>query len=104
MRTRKTADRSQAPFAQLVGGAFAGVPISGTDGRLSVLPLDVGETLIGAGPGRPPVAGLTQAYPVGSIFSAAVSTYPGDMLGYGTWQLFATGEGAIGNPIVITRV
>lgn len=45
-------------------------------------------------PGNDGVAG--QAFPVGSIFIAAVSTSPASLLGYGTWAAFAAGRVLIG--------
>jgi hypothetical protein len=44
------------------------------------------------------------AWPIDSIFSAAVPTNPADtsMLGFGTWILFATGRGQPAEILVIT--
>lgn len=41
-------------------------------------------------------AGGSEAFPVGSVFIAVVSTNPGTLLGYGTWSAFATGRMLIG--------
>jgi hypothetical protein len=105
MRSRKTSARSTAPVVRLVGGVFAGVPITGPDGRASVLVLGDGQTIVGQGPGRPPVAGdaAAEAFPIGSLFSAAVPTNPSTLLGYGTWELWATGQGASGAVLTLTR-
>ena len=37
------------------------------------------------------------AYPVGSIYTATVSTNPATLLGFGTWTAFAAGRVLIGN-------
>ena len=37
-----------------------------------------------------------QAWPVGSVFIAVVSTNPATLLGYGTWAAFATGRTLVG--------
>jgi microcystin-dependent protein len=37
-----------------------------------------------------------QAFPVGSIFVAVVSTNPATLLGYGTWSAFGTGRTLVG--------
>ena len=38
----------------------------------------------------------SEAWPVGSVFTAVVSTDPATLLGYGTWSAFATGRMLIG--------
>lgn len=43
-----------------------------------------------------PVAPGGEAFPVGSIFVAVVSTNPGTLLGYGTWSAFGAGRVLIG--------
>ena len=40
---------------------------------------------------------LAAAYPVGSIYTATVSTNPATLLGFGTWTAFAAGRVLIGN-------
>jgi hypothetical protein len=40
---------------------------------------------------------LSSAYPVGSIYTATVSTNPATLLGFGTWSAFAAGRVMIGN-------
>jgi hypothetical protein len=40
---------------------------------------------------------LAAAYPVGSIYTATVSTNPATLLGFGTWTAFAAGRVMIGN-------
>ena len=40
--------------------------------------------------------GAGEAFPVGAVFIAVVSTNPGTLLGYGTWSAFATGRMLIG--------
>jgi hypothetical protein len=47
------------------------------------------HALPAAGPGG-------EAFPVGSIYIAAVSTNPATLLGYGTWQAFGAGRVPIG--------
>lgn len=42
-----------------------------------------------------PVGG-SEAFPVGSVFIAVVSTNPGTLLGYGTWSAFGAGRMLIG--------
>ena len=37
-----------------------------------------------------------EAFPVGSVFIAVVSTNPGTLLGYGTWSAFAAGRVLVG--------
>lgn len=37
-----------------------------------------------------------QAFPVGSVYIAVVSTNPATLLGYGTWSAFATGRTLVG--------
>lgn len=41
-------------------------------------------------------AGGSQAFPVGSVFIAVVSTNPATLLGYGTWSAFAAGRMLVG--------
>lgn len=43
-----------------------------------------------------PAPGGGQAFPVGSVFIAVVSTNPGTLLGYGTWSAFGAGRVLIG--------
>jgi hypothetical protein len=40
--------------------------------------------------------GGSEAFPVGSVFIAVVSTNPGTLLGYGTWSAFGAGKVLIG--------
>jgi microcystin-dependent protein len=42
------------------------------------------------------VPGGSEAFPVGSVFIAVVSTNPGTLLGYGTWSAFAAGRVLVG--------
>jgi hypothetical protein len=42
-------------------------------------------------------AALAASYPVGSIYTATVSTNPATLLGFGTWTAFAAGRVLIGN-------
>ena len=43
------------------------------------------------------IAGSTQeAFPVGSVFIAVVSTNPATLLGYGTWSAFGAGRVLVG--------
>lgn len=42
-------------------------------------------------------AAISAAYPVGSIYTATVSTNPATLLGFGTWTAFAAGRVLIGN-------
>jgi microcystin-dependent protein len=42
------------------------------------------------------VGPLNAAWPVGSIFISAVSTNPNTLLGFGTWEAFATGRTLVG--------
>jgi hypothetical protein len=39
---------------------------------------------------------LAAAYPVGTIYTAVVSTNPGTLLGFGTWTAFGTGRVLVG--------
>jgi len=41
-------------------------------------------------------ASLAAAYPVGTIYTAVVSTNPGTLLGFGTWTAFGTGRVLVG--------
>lgn len=41
-------------------------------------------------------AGGSEAFPVGSVFIAVVSTNPGTLLGYGTWSAFGAGRMLVG--------
>ena len=41
-------------------------------------------------------AGGTEAFPVGSVFMAVVSTNPATLLGYGTWSAFGAGRVPVG--------
>jgi hypothetical protein len=47
------------------------------------------------GPQGPPGVG-GEAFPVGSVFIAVVSTNPATLLGYGTWAAFAAGRVLVG--------
>ena len=40
--------------------------------------------------------GAGEAFPVGAVFIAVVSTNPNTLLGYGTWSAFAAGRGLVG--------
>ena len=40
--------------------------------------------------------GGSEAFPVGAVFIAVVSTNPGTLLGYGTWSAFAAGRVLVG--------
>ena len=42
------------------------------------------------------VPGASEAFPVGSVFAAIVSTNPGTLLGYGTWVAFGAGRTLVG--------
>lgn len=48
------------------------------------------------GPQGDPGEGGGEAFPVGSVFIAVVSTNPGTLLGYGTWSAFAAGRMLVG--------
>lgn len=41
-------------------------------------------------------AGGSEAFPVGSVFIAVVSTNPATLLGYGTWSAFGAGKVLVG--------
>ena len=43
-----------------------------------------------------PLPSGSEAFPVGSVFIAVVSTNPGTLLGYGTWSAFAAGRVLVG--------
>lgn len=40
--------------------------------------------------------GGSEAFPIGSVFIAVVSTNPGTLLGYGTWSAFGAGRVLVG--------
>ena len=42
------------------------------------------------------ISASTPAFPVGSVFISVVATDPADLLGYGTWVVFATGRTLVG--------
>ena len=42
------------------------------------------------------IVGSSEAFPVGSVFIAAVSTNPATLLGYGAWSAFAAGRVLVG--------
>lgn len=73
------------------GADGAGVPAGGT----------IGQVLTKAGTAdfdtswQTPAAG-GEAFPVGSVFIAVVSTNPATLLGYGTWSAFAAGRMLVG--------
>jgi len=46
--------------------------------------------------GTIPGANLSNAFPVGSVFIATVSTAPATLLGYGTWSSIGTGQVLVG--------
>lgn len=58
----------------------AGVSVADTGGKTTV-------TIAG---------GAGEAFPVGSVFIAVVSTNPGTLLGYGTWSAFGAGRVLVG--------
>lgn len=64
------------------------MPIHSTEDDFIALDARV-STLEGAGPGG-------QAFPVGSVFIAVVSTNPATLLGYGTWAAFGAGRVLVG--------
>lgn len=43
-----------------------------------------------------PASSGSEAFPVGSVFIAVVSTNPGTLLGYGTWSAFGAGRVLVG--------
>ena len=59
-----------------------------------------GKVLTSAGTGAQPTwetpAAGGQAFPVGAVFMAVVSTNPGTLLGYGTWSQIAAGRVLVG--------
>lgn len=58
-------------------------------------PNDTSKFLRGDGTWNTP-AGTGEAFPVGSVFIAVVSTNPGTLLGYGTWSAIAAGRVLVG--------
>lgn len=72
---------------------------SGSGGTRGAVPApatgDSSKFLKGNGTWATP-AGGSEAFPVGSVFIAVVSTDPATLLGYGTWSAFATGRTIVG--------
>lgn len=61
---------------------------------------DYGEIAVGAGLDLTDDELTAEAFPVGSIFQAAVATEPETLLGYGEWELIAVGTATSpGDPI-----
>lgn len=59
----------------------------------------MGYNVPGVAPGTepdPPSPTAGEAFPVGSVFIAVVSTNPGTLLGYGTWSAFGAGRVLVG--------
>lgn len=64
-------------------------------GYVPKAPNDTTKFLRGDGTWAVPPGG-SEAYPVGAIFAAVVSTDPATLLGYGTWSAFAAGRCLVG--------
>ena len=78
----------------LFDGAYAslsGKPVLGDSASKNV---GAGAGDVAAGDHTHP--GGSEAFPVGSVFIAVVSTNPGTLLGYGTWSAFAAGRVLVG--------
>lgn len=76
---------------RLLNGSSGSLPPGGTSGQVlkktSNTDHDVEWGAAAAG---------SDAFPVGSVFIAVVSTNPGTLLGYGTWAAFAAGRVLVG--------
>ena len=46
--------------------------------------------------GSDPLAGISEAFPVGAVFISVVNTNPATLLGYGTWAAIAAGRVLVG--------
>ena len=57
---------------------------------------DATKFLRGDGTWATPAGGGGEAFPVGSVFIAVVSTNPATLLGYGTWSAFGAGRVLVG--------
>lgn len=77
-----TAEDEGTPVTQRTTLNFTGAGVTVTD--------DAGKTKVSI-PG-----GAGEAFPVGSVFIAVVSTNPGTLLGYGTWTAFGAGRVLVG--------
>jgi microcystin-dependent protein len=96
--TNVTDDAQIAKSIVTTKGDIIGASASATPARLGVgtngqvLTADSAETL-GV---KWATASAGQAFPIGSVFIAVVSTNPVTLLGYGTWSAFAAGRVLVG--------
>lgn len=75
-------------------GAYADLTGKPTLGGASALEVGAGAGQVAAGDHTHP--GGSEAFPVGAVFIAVVSTNPATLLGYGTWAAFGAGRVLVG--------
>jgi microcystin-dependent protein len=74
------------------GGAGRTPPVGSADGQVLTWDDPPGQW----SPATPSGGPGGEAFPVGSVFIAVVSTNPATLLGYGTWSAFAAGRVLVG--------
>lgn len=101
-------DHSGGDGAQIAYGSLSGTPTlynqtvedegSGVTQRSTINFVGAGVSVADTG-GKTTVTiagGAGEAFPVGSVFIAVVSTNPATLLGYGTWSAFGAGRVLVG--------